>query len=355
LYEHCRLAIEHGLRFGEHGLPLMGSCDWNDGMNLVGVEGKGESVWLGFFLCFVLTQFGELARRRNDDVFANRCSTEASRLGSAIEATAWDGAWYRRAWFDDGSPLGTASTSECRIDSVAQSWAVLSGVGDTGRSRQAMDALDRMLVNRDAALVRLLDPPFDHSHPSPGYIQGYVRGVRENGGQYTHAAVWAAMAFAAQGDSQRAWELFDMLNPIQHAKSAQAIDTYKAEPYVVAGDVYALPPHVGRGGWSWYTGSSGWMYRLILESLLGLQVEADILRLNPCLPSHWDGYTLSYRHRSTFYRIQVLPTAAVGATVSWTVDGLAIDGTSLHLIDDGAEHNVLVVVAKSGDLRCRSA
>ena len=355
LYEHCRLAIEHGLRFGAHGLPLMGSCDWNDGMNLVGVEGKGESVWLGFFLGFVLTQFGELARRRNDDVFASRCSTEAARLGTAIEASAWDGAWYRRAWFDDGSPLGTAGNAECRIDSVAQSWAVLSGVGDVQRSRQAMEALDRMLVNRDAALIRLLDPPFDRSDPSPGYIQGYVRGVRENGGQYTHAAVWAAMAFAAQGDGQRAWELFDMLNPIQHANSAQAVDVYKAEPYVVAGDIYALPPHVGRGGWSWYTGSSGWLYRLILESLLGLQVEADTLRLCPGLPAQWDGFTLSYRHRSTLYRIQVLPTAAVGASASWIVDGLAIDGNSLHLIDDGAEHTVVVCVAETGDLRCRLA
>ena len=355
LYEHCQLAIEHGLRFGAHGLPLMGSCDWNDGMNLVGVEGKGESVWLGFFLGFVLTQFGELARRRDDDAFAGLCSTEAAHLGTAIEASAWDGAWYRRAWFDDGSPLGTAGNTECRIDSVAQSWAVLSGVGDVQRSQQAMDALDRMLVDRDAHLIRLLDPPFDHSDPSPGYIQGYVRGVRENGGQYTHAAVWAAMAFAAQGDSQRAWELFDMLNPIQHAKSAQVIDVYQAEPYVVAGDVYALPPHVGRGGWSWYTGSSGWLYRLILESLLGLQVEADTLRLCPSLPPQWDGYTLSDRHRTTLYRIHVMPRAAVDTSASWTVDGWAIGGNSLHLIDDGAEHTVLVRVVKTGDLQCRSA
>ena len=351
LYEHCRLAIQHGLHFGAHGLPLMGSCDWNDGMNLVGVEGKGESVWLGFLLCFVLIQFGKLATQRKDDDFASRCITESARLAGAIEVTAWDGDWYRRAWFDDGSPLGSAGNAECRIDSVAQSWAVLSGVGDVERSRQAMDAIDRMLVDRDTRVVRLLDPPFDHSDPSPGYIQGYVRGVRENGGQYTHAAVWAAMAFAEQGDSQRAWELFDMLNPIQHAKSAQAVGIYKAEPYVVAGDVYALSPHAGRSGWTWYTGSAAWLYRFILESLLGLQVEGDTLRLRACPPSHWEGYTLSYRYRTTLYRIQVRPTAAVEPLPAWTVDGLTIDGNSLHLIDDGAEHTVL---AWSGNWRHRA-
>jgi cellobiose phosphorylase len=268
------------------------------------------------------------------------------RLAAAIDATAWDGAWYRRAWFDDGSPLGTAGNAECRIDSIAQSWAVLSGAGDAGRSRLAMEALDRMLVDRDAALIRLLAPPFDHSDPSPGYIQGYVQGVRENGGQYTHAAVWAAMAFAAQGDSVRAWELFGMLNPIQHARSAQAVDIYKAEPYVVAGDVYAFSPHAGRGGWTWYTGSAGWLYRLVLESLLGLQVEANgdshFLRLRPCLPPHWDGCTVNYRHRSTLYRIRVLPTSDVRAAPAWTVDGVASDGASLQLIDDGTEHDVVV-------------
>jgi cellobiose phosphorylase len=218
-----------------------------------------------------------------------------------------------------------------------------------------MNAVDSLLVDRDAALIRLLDPPFDHSDPSPGYIQGYVRGVRENGGQYTHAAVWAAMAFAAQGDSQRAWALLDMLNPIRHAGSAQAAGIYEVEPYVVAGDVYALPPHRGRGGWTWYTGSAGWLYRLILESLLGLQVEANTLRLCPCLPSHWDGYTLNYRHRATLYRIQVLPTVAVGTTPAWSVDGLALEGASLDLIDDGKEHTVVVRLAKTGASQCRSA
>jgi cellobiose phosphorylase len=354
LYAHCRLAIEHGLRFGTHGLPLMGSCDWNDGMNLVGVQGQGESVWLGFFLCFVLKQFGELAQQRQDGAFAQRCHAESARLAAAIEASAWDGAWWRRAWFDDGSPLGTAGNVECRIDGIAQSWAVLSGAGDAARSRLAMQALDRLLVDRDAALVRLLTPPFEHSSPSPGYIQGYVRGVRENGGQYTHAAVWAAMAFAAQGDGRRAWELFDMLNPIRHADSPPAIQIYKAEPYVVAGDVYALAPHAGRGGWSWYTGSPGWLYRCILESLLGLQVEGALLRLRPCLPSHWDGCSVNYRHRATLYRIQVLPTALAGAADVWTVDGQALEGSCLSMIDDGAEHTVVVRLASKGAFECSS-
>jgi cellobiose phosphorylase len=355
LYEHCRLAITHALRFGVHGLPLMGSGDWNDGMNRVGVQGRGESVWLGFFLCFVLRQFAEVARQRPDAAFAQHCSSESARLAAAIDASAWDGEWYRRAWFDDGSPLGTAANAECRIDGIAQSWAVLSGVADAARSRLALQSLDRMLVDREARLVRLLAPPFEQSDPSPGYIQGYLRGVRENGGQYTHAAVWAAMAFAAQGDNRRAWELFDMLNPIRHADSAPALERYKTEPYVVASDVYALPPHAGRGGWTWYTGSAGWLYRCITESLLGLRVESDTLRLQPCLPPHWSGCTLNYRHRSSLYRIQVVTTAAPGSPPAWTVDGGAVDGSSLHLIDDGAEHSAVLRLAPTGEQPCRSA
>jgi len=341
LYAHCVRAIEHGLRFGAHGLPLMGSCDWNDGMNLVGVEGRGESVWLGFFLHLVLAQFGEVARLRGDGPLASRCRTEAARLRVAIARNCWDGAWYQRAWFDDGSPLGTSGNMECRIDSIAQSWAVLSGAGDPLRARQAMASVDRMLVDRDAALVRLLDPPFDHSSPSPGYIQGYVRGVRENGGQYTHAAVWAAMAFAALGEDQRAWELFGMLNPIRHATSAPSVDTYKTEPYAVAGDVYALAPHAGRGGWSWYTGSAGWLYRLVLESLLGLSVEADVLRLAPRFPEAWSSFKLSYRFHSTPYDVTVLrASAADGILPGLTLDGMTLAGAAIHMVDDRRRHVV---------------
>ncbi len=322
----------------------MGTGDWNDGMNLVGAGGKGESVWLGFFLYAVLTQFGELAQRRGDAPFAARCSSESARLRDAIEQSAWDGAWYRRAWFDDGSPLGTSSNAECQIDSIAQSWSVLSGAGEDQRARMAMDALDRQLVHRDAALIQLLNPPFNHSDPNPGYIQGYVPGVRENGGQYTHAAVWAAMAFAALGDAARAWELFTMIDPVNHAKSPDAIAVYKTEPYVVASDVYALAPHTGRGGWTWYTGSAGWMYRFILESLLGLRREADKLHFAPCVPANWTSFQVHYRYRETVYHITVLQTSGADRVPRLTIDGIGLPGAEILLIDDRKEHVVEVRV-----------
>jgi cellobiose phosphorylase len=352
LYEHCLRAVKHGLRFGEHGLPLMGAGDWNDGMNLVGAEGRGESVWLAFFLSTVLAQFGRLADRRGDAQFAQRCAAESVRLHAAIEQSAWDGEWYRRGWFDDGSPLGTSANTECRIDSIAQSWSVLSGAADASRARTAMEALDARLVNRDAALIQLLAPPFEHSDPSPGYIQGYVPGVRENGGQYTHAAVWAAMAFAALGDAGRAWELFTMLDPIRHADSPRSIATYKTEPYVIASDVYSLPPHTGRGGWTWYTGSAGWMLRFILESLLGLSVESDQLRIVPCVPKHWVSFQLNYRFRETLYRIKVLPTSHVGDGPVLTLDSTEFFGSAIPLIDDRCEHAVVVRIYQTGDSRC---
>ena len=311
LYEHCVRAIQRGLRFGGHGLPLIGSGDWNDAMNLVGQHGKGESVWLGFFLYEVLMRFAEVARLRGDGAFAERCRSEAAELRRNLEQNGWDGAWYRRAYFDDGSPLGSATNPECQIDSIAQSWSVLSGAGDAERSRLAMEALDQRLVRRDDALIQLLDPPFDTSSLNPGYIKGYVPGVRENGGQYTHAAMWASAAFAALGDSRRAWELFDMINPVNHSRSPEGTTTYKVEPYVVAADVYALPPHTGRGGWTWYTGSAGWMYRLIVESLLGLRLEVDKLRFAPCLPPEWKVFKLHYRYRETVYHIAVTQTVAV--------------------------------------------
>ena len=348
LYQHCVCAIEHGLRFGAHGLPLMGTGDWNDGMNLVGAQGQGESVWLAFFLCDVLAQFTAVAEQRRDGAFAQRCQTEAARLREAIEQSAWDGAWYQRGWFDNGAPLGTSGNVECRIDSIAQSWAVLSGAGNAQHARQAMDAVDAQLVHRDAALVQLLDPPFNHSNPSPGYIQGYVPGVRENGGQYTHAAVWAGMAFAALGDAQRAWELCNMLNPIHHTDSAQALATYQTEPYVMASDVYALPPHTGRGGWTWYTGSAGWMLRFMLESLLGLRVQTHTLRISPCLPAHWESFQMDYRHHSTLYRIQVKQTSQPLSEPQVTLDGAPLSGPAIPLVDDGRAHAVHVQVHKTG-------
>ncbi len=348
LYEHCTRAVEHGLRFGEHGLPLMGTGDWNDGMNLVGAGGRGESVWLGFFLSTVLSQFTRLAERRGDASFAARCDAASAQLQAALDHSAWDGAWYRRGWFDDGSPLGTSANAECRIDSIAQSWSVLCGSGNPVRMHQAMEAVDAHLVHRDSALVQLLDPPFDHSDPSPGYIQGYLLGVRENGGQYTHAAVWAAMAFAALGDSRRAWELFTMLDPIRHADSAAAIALYKVEPYVIASDVYALPPHAGRGGWTWYTGSAGWMLRFMLESVLGLRIEADQLRMSPCCPEHWSSFELNYRWRDTLYRIEVHPSCTDVPDSGWSLDGVACAASAVTLVDDRRGHVVIVRLQRKG-------
>ncbi|GAB6040390.1 GH36-type glycosyl hydrolase domain-containing protein [Endothiovibrio diazotrophicus] len=348
LYHHCVAAIRHGLTRGPHGLPLIGGGDWNDGMNRVGIEGKGESVWLGFFLCEVLRHFGALAERHGDPAFAAQCADERRRLGENLERHGWDGAWYRRAWFDDGTPLGSAESPECQIDSIAQSWAVLSGVADDTRAHRAMEALEQRLVRHDDGLVRLLDPPFDRSALDPGYIKGYLPGVRENGGQYTHGAIWAAMAFAAQGDSARAWELTGLINPVNHATTREAIATYRVEPYVMAADVYATAPHAGRGGWSWYTGSAGWMYRLVLESLLGLRLEADRLHLAPCLPAHWPGLTIHYRYRETVYHIAITQTPAAGegrgGVVRVTVDGVGQPGATIALVDDRREHAVAVTV-----------
>ena len=342
LYEHCVRAIENGLSFGERGLPLIGSGDWNDGMDLVGREGKGESVWLGFFLYDVLMRFTEVARARGDAAFVERCLAEAATLRGNIEEHGWDGQWYRRAYFDDGTPLGSATSAECQIDSIAQSWSVLSGAGDGERSRLAMEALNERLVRRQDRLIQLLDPPFDTSVLEPGYIKGYVPGVRENGGQYTHAAIWATMAFARLGDPRRAWELFALINPVNHARSAQEVDIYKVEPYVVAADVYAVPPHTGRGGWTWYTGSAAWMYRLIVESLLGLRLAVDTLHFAPCLPDGWPSFTLHYRFRATTYHITVLPGQAGQGERRTTVDGVVQDDPRLHLVDDHREHTVEV-------------
>ena len=340
LYEHCSRAILHGLRFGSHGLPLMGSGDWNDGMNLVGDKGRGESVWLGFFLYDTLIRFAELAGRRGDAGFEARCRQEAARLKQALDEHAWDGEWYRRAYFDDGTPLGSAENAECRIDSISQSWSVLSGAGDPERARQAMEGVDRHLVRREEALIQLLDPPFDKSDLDPGYIKGYVPGVRENGGQYTHAAIWTTMAFAALGDGARAWELFGLINPVRHADGATAAGVYKAEPYVVAADVYAVPPHTGRGGWTWYTGSSGWMYRLIVESLLGLRLEGEQLRIAPVLPPDWKPFTIHYRFRETRYSIAVEP--AENGETTLAVDGMEQEDGIIRLVDDRQDHAVLV-------------
>ncbi len=344
LYDHCVRAILKGLTRGVHGLPLIGSGDWNDGMNMVGDRGQGESVWLGFFLHDVLMRFAEIAGTKGDGPFAERCHSEAAQLQRTIEEQGWDGEWYRRAYFDDGTPLGSATNDECQIDSIPQSWSVLSGAGDSTRSRLGMEAVYRRLVRRDDALVQLLDPPFDKSTLNPGYIKGYVPGVRENGGQYTHGALWATMAFAALGDRKRAWELFGMINPVHHARSPESINTYKVEPYVVAADVYAVSPHTGRGGWTWYTGSAGWMYRLIVESLLGLRLEHNRLRFVPCLPKEWATFKVHYRFRQTMYHITLRQSGTDQQAMSVTVDGMQQADQTIPLVDDRRDHSAEVTL-----------
>jgi cellobiose phosphorylase len=341
IYEHCVRALRRALVFGPHGLPLIGTCDWNDGMDRVGSGGRGESVWLGFFLYDVLCRFADLADRRGDYGFCTTCRSAAQVLAHNIEDNAWDGEWYRRAYFDDGTPLGSRENDECRIDSIAQSWAVLSGAADRGRARIAMDSVDAHLVRRDAGLVQLLDPPFDQGRLDPGYIGGYVPGVRENGGQYTHAAIWSAMAFAHLGDTERAWELARMINPLNHARTLDDCAVYQSEPYVMTADVVAAAPHAGRGGWSWYTGSAGWMYRLIVESLLGVTRAGDTLTITPRLPAGWDGFRLHYRYRGSQYTIAV--RRADEALLR--VDGVAQQGSTILLADDGRTHEVDLHVA----------
>jgi cyclic beta-1,2-glucan synthetase len=344
LYEHCVRAIKHGLRFGAHQLPLMGCGDWNDGMNLVGRDGKGESVWLAWFLYENLVSFAALARDRGDASFADLCSSQAAQLRSHIEAQAWDGDWYRRAWFDDGTPLGSSSNDECQIDSISQSWAVISNGGDPVRARQAMTAVDQRLVRRDKRIIQLLDPPFDTSELEPGYIKGYIPGVRENGGQYTHAAVWTTMAFAMLGDTERAWEYYALLNPVNHGRTPEGIARYKVEPYVMCADIYGVSPHTGRGGWTWYTGAAGWMYRLTVETLLGLNLEVDHLRIAPCIPADWDYYKIHYRYRDTVYHITIRRIGEQGQAARVTMDGVECPGARIPLIDDRREHTVEVTL-----------
>lgn len=349
LYQHCVRAIQHGLRFGRHNLPLMGGGDWNDGMNLVGHKGQGESVWLAWFLYENLQLFADLAASREDMTFAELCHAQAAQLKVNIEANAWDGAWYRRAYFDDGTPLGSAENDECQIDSISQSWAVLSGAADPDRARQAMTAVDQRLVRRDAQLIQLFAPPFDTSVLEPGYIKGYVPGVRENGGQYTHAAIWAAMAFAKLDDRERAWELLAMLNPIHHGSTPDSMQHYKVEPYVMSADIYAAAPHTGRGGWTWYTGAAGWMYQLALETLLGLTLAGDCLLIEPCIPADWKGYQVRYRYHNTLYHITINCAEEQAKQVKCiTLNGVEVLNAKLDkaipLQDDHGEHHVVVTL-----------
>ena len=350
LYDHCIRAMDRALRFGVHSLPLMGSGDWNDSMNTVGNNGRGESVWLGWFIISILGKFLPLCRLSEDDKNESRYSELIGKITGAMEQFAWDGSWYRRAYFDNGMPLGSMVDSECKIDSLAQSWAVLSGAGDAQRAAQAMDSLNEHLISREDGLIKLLAPPFDMGDLEPGYIKGYLPGVRENGGQYTHAAAWVVIAFAEMGDGDRAWELFDLLNPVNHTRNSIEVARYKTEPYVMTADVYSAYPHVGRGGWSWYTGSAGWMYKAGLETILGFKKNGKTLVMDPCIPKKWREYSIKYRYGDTTYRIKVMNPDGINKGVRMiTVDGAPAEGNVIDLADDGKSHDVNVVMGAKGE------
>jgi cyclic beta-1,2-glucan synthetase len=344
LFEHAVRAIDRGLTAGPHGLPLIGSGDWNDGLNRMGREGRGESVWLGFFLSGILRSFAPLCETRGDTARASRYRAEAARLADTLER-AWDGEWYRRGYFDDGTPLGSAQNEECRIDSIPQSWSVLSGVAAPERAERALDAVRTHLVRRSASSILLLAPPFDRGRLDPGYIRGYPPGIRENGGQYTHAALWLVAAMARLGNGDEAMEMFHMLNPVNHARSESDAERYKVEPYVVAADVYDTPEHPGRGGWTWYTGSAGWMYRVGLEELLGLRREGRNFSIDPCIPSSWPGFSLVWRFGGSVYEIVVEnPAQCCRGVLRAEKDGEPVDPSRIPLLDDARRHTVQVVL-----------
>jgi cyclic beta-1,2-glucan synthetase len=358
LFEHCARALDRSLAVGSHGLPLMGTGDWNDGMNRVGAAGKGESVWLAWFLHTVLWEFSRLADARGEHQRAEKWRLHVSALKAALEREAWDGEWYRRAYFDDGTPLGSAGNAECRIDSIAQSWGVISGAAEPARGARAMAAVEKHLVRRAEGLVLLFSPPFNGASPDPGYINGYPPGIRENGGQYTHAAIWSILAFAALGEGDQAGELFSLVNPIHKADTRAGVSRYKVEPYVIAADIYAEPPHVGRGGWTWYTGSAGWMYRAGIEWILGFRLRGSVLHLDPCIRSAWRNFQIAFRYHSSCYDIVVEnPQGVARGVVSVELDGRALPVGSMHiqLSDDGATHHVRVVLGskaqRSGQYR----
>ena len=360
VYEHCALAIDSSLTRGAHGLPLIGTGDWNDGMNAVGAQGRGESSWLGWFLLATIDAFAALAERRGDHERVARWRDHAAGLRTALER-AWDGRWYRRGYYDDGSPLGSHENDECRIDTIAQSWSALAGAQDPQHSAQAMASVDRMLVDRDHRIALLFTPPFDRGAQNPGYIKGYPPGVRENGGQYTHGAIWSIFAWTRLGDGDRAGELFDMLNPIRHSDSAEAIARYKVEPYVSCADVYSVDPHAGRGGWTWYSGSAAWLYRAGLEALLGFHLQGDRLRIDPCIPAHWPGFELTYRRRGpgdvvSVYRIGVENPRRVACGVAMVeLDGHVLDaGAAVALADDGGTHVLRIVLGPESAARART-
>jgi cyclic beta-1,2-glucan synthetase len=343
LFEHCQRAVARGQTAGPHGLPLMGTGDWNDGMNLVGAGGKGESIWLAWFLVDVLKGMAEMSEHMGHHELSLTYLRDRKTLIEHVEGFGWDGEWYLRATFDDGTPLGSSMNEEGRIDSLPQSWAWLSGAADGERAKKALESAWRHLVREDEKLVLLFEPPIDKATPSPGYIKGYPPGVRENGGQYTHAAVWLAMAMARSGDGTRAANILRMLNPIEHARDPESVWRYGIEPYVIAADVYRLPGRIGQGGWSWYTGSAAWMYRAWMEEILGLHVRGETMWLYPIIPGWWEGFRMSYRHGEAVYEIQVENPEHCERGVSWVeLDGQRVKGGVIHLGRDLVKHRIVV-------------
>jgi cyclic beta-1,2-glucan synthetase len=347
LFEHCARGLDQCIELtGEHGLPLIGTGDWNDGMNRVGADGKGESVWLGWLLLRTIALFAPLAEPR-DSQRAARWRAHAASVREALEREAWDGEWYRRATFDDGTWLGSKDSDECQIDSIAQSWAVLSGAADPARAALALASLDKHLIRRGDGLALLFTPPFDKTAHDPGYIKGYPPGLRENGGQYSHAAMWAILAFAKVGDGGKAAELFSLLNPVNHARTPMEVERYKVEPYVVAADVYSVAPHTGRGGWTWYTGSAGWMYRAGVEGILGMCREGDFLVINPCIPDAWPGFEATVNVHSTRYEIRV-DSAAGHRSTQAMLNGTRIDCEDgrVRVPLDAGSHSLLISLGR---------
>lgn len=345
VYEHCIKAIDYSLKFGEHGLPLMGSGDWNDGMNKVGYKGRGESVWLGWFLYTILRKFTNICEKEGDNGRKEKYQEVAESLIKSIEENAWDGSWYRRAYFDDGTPLGSIDNSECKIDSLSQSWALISKGGKETRAKEAMQAVVNYLVNEEEGIIKLLTPPFDSGDLNPGYIKGYVPGVRENGGQYTHAAAWVILAFTELGDGDTAWKLYNMINPINHTRTPIECMKYKVEPYVMAADVYTVDPHTGRGGWTWYTGAAGWMYRVAIEHILGVKKYGKKIGIDPCIPKNWDSFVIEYMYGKTKYIIEVANPSRVNKGIKEVyLDGKPILDKVIELEDEGNVHKVSVIM-----------
>jgi cyclic beta-1,2-glucan synthetase len=338
LWEHCRRSLDKAWHLGPHELPLFGDGDWNDGMNRVGIEGRGETVWLGWFLCTVLKSFADLMETREPGIAAAWLA-RAAAMAKSVEASGWDGDWYLRGFFDNGTPLGSHANPEARIDSLPQSWAVISGSADPARARRAMESAEDLLVSERDRLVRLFTPPFDHSEPHPGYIMGYPPGLRENGGQYTHGSLWMALAWARMADGAAAVRLLTLMNPVEYSRNPEAVDRYRGEPYVVAADVSAPPAKAGRAGWTWYTGSAGWMYRVWIEEVLGFRLRSDRLTIAPVIPDDWTGFEITYRYRSAVYEIEVRRANAKQAP----------SNSIIQLVDDGETHKVTVWIPSAGN------